>query len=41
VRQGLLPAPYQIGPNSVAFRAQQIIERDRALARKTYGPATA
>ena len=28
VRAGLLPAPYEIGPNSVAFSSQEIRERD-------------
>ncbi len=37
VRAGLLPAPYEIGPNSVAFSAQEISERDANLPRKTYG----
>ncbi len=37
VRAGLLPAPYEIGPNSVAFSAQEIQKRDAGLKRKTYG----
>ena len=37
VRAGLLPAPYEIGPNSVAFSSQEIRERDASLTRKTYG----
>ncbi len=37
VRAGLLPAPYEIGPNSVAFSSQEIRERDAGLKRKTYG----
>ncbi len=37
VRAGLLPAPYEIGPNSVAFSSQEIQERDAGLKRKTYG----
>ena len=37
VRAGLLPAPYQIGPGSVAFSLREIQERDTSLKRKTYG----
>ncbi len=37
VRAGLLPAPYENGPNSVAFKTQEIEERDAKLPRKTYG----
>ncbi len=37
VRAGLLPAPYAIGPNSVGFSSQEILERDAGLTRKTYG----
>ncbi len=37
VRAGLLPAPYEIGPNSAGFRSQEIRERDAKLKRKTYG----
>ncbi len=37
VHAGLLPAPYEIGPNSVAFKSQEIQERDDSLKRKTYG----
>ncbi len=36
VRAGLLPAPYSIGPNSVAFRSQEIRDHDANLKRKTY-----
>ncbi len=36
VRAGLLPAPYSNGPNSVAFKTQEIEERDANLRRKTY-----
>jgi predicted DNA-binding transcriptional regulator AlpA len=39
VRAGLLPAPYMIGPNSVAFASDEIDERDAALTRRTYAPA--
>jgi predicted DNA-binding transcriptional regulator AlpA len=39
VRAGLLPAPYEIGPNSVGFSFQEIRERDAGLKRKTYGQA--
>jgi len=37
VRAGLLPAPYQVGPNSVGFDSEEILERDASLQRKTYG----
>ena len=39
VRAGLLPAPYQTGPNSVDFDAVEIEARDAGLKRCTYGPA--
>ena len=38
-RAGLLPAPYQIGPNSVGFALDEIEARDAGLKRKTYAPA--
>ena len=41
VRAGLLPAPYEIGPNSVAFKSQEIRERDASLKRKSYGQESA
>ncbi len=41
VRAGLLPAPYENGPNSVAFKIQEIEERDAKLPRKTYGQEAA
>ena len=41
VRAGLLPAPYETGPNSVGFRSQEIRERDARLTRKTYGQESA
>ncbi len=41
VRAGLLPAPYENGPNSVAFKTQEIEERDAKLPRKTYGQEAA
>ncbi len=41
VRAGLLPAPYEIGPNSVAFSSQEIRERDASRKRKTYGQESA
>ena len=41
VRAGLLPAPFSIGPNSVAFKSQEIQERDASLKRKTYGQGAA
>ena len=36
VRAGPLPAPYEIGPNSVAFSSQEIRDRDASLKRKSY-----
>ncbi len=41
VRAGLLPAPYEIGPNSVAFKSQEIQERDDSLKRATNGQEAA
>ncbi len=41
VRAGLLPAPYEIGPNSVAFSSQEIWDRDASLKRKNYAPEAA
>ena len=41
VRAGLLPGPYQTGPNSVGFSCQEIRDRDAKLARVTYGPEAA
>ena len=41
VRAGLLPAPYEIGPNSVAFSLREIQERDASLKQKTYGQEAA
>ena len=37
VRAGLLPAPYETGPNSVGFSSREIRDRDASLKRKTYG----
>ena len=37
VRKGLLPAPYEVGPNTVGFRVEEILERDANLKRKSYG----
>jgi predicted DNA-binding transcriptional regulator AlpA len=37
VRAGLLPAPYETGPNSVGFDSEEIQARDAGLSRKTYG----
>ena len=37
VRAGLLPAPYEIGPNSVGFASDEIDERDANLTRRAYG----
>ena len=41
VRAGLLPAPYEIGPNSVAFSLREIQERDASLKRAAYGQEVA
>ena len=38
---GLLPTPYETGPGSVGFAAQEIEERDAKLPRKTYGQEAA
>ncbi len=38
VRAGILPPPYQTGPNSVDFDADEIDERDAGLERVTYAP---
>jgi predicted DNA-binding transcriptional regulator AlpA len=40
VRAGLLPAPYELGPNSVGFSSSEIQERDSNLTRRAYGPAS-
>lgn len=36
---GLLPAPYEIGPNSRGFDSAEIEARDAKLARRAYSPA--
>ena len=36
VRLGLLPPPYQLGPNSVAFASDELDARDAGLTRKIY-----
>ena len=41
VRAGLLPAPYETGPNSVGFDSEEVDERDAGLKRKTYGQEAA
>ena len=41
VRAGLLPAPYETGPNSVGFDSDEVDERDAGLKRKTYGQEAA
>ena len=41
VRLGLLPAPYEVGPNTAGFSVPEIIERDAKLKRKSYGPEAA
>ncbi len=41
IRAGLLPAPYEIGPNSVGFDSDEIQERDAGLKRKNYAPQAA
>ena len=40
VRAGLLPAPYETGPNSVGFASDELDERDAGLKRRDYGPAS-
>ena len=39
VRAGLLPAPYETGPNSRGFDADEIDKRDANLTRRAYAPA--
>ncbi len=39
VRAGLLPPPYETGPNSVGFDSEEIQERDAGLKRRAYAPA--
>jgi len=39
VRDGRLPPPYQIGPNSVGFASDELDERDAKLVRCGYAPA--
>jgi len=39
VRFGLLPAPYETGPNSFGFASDELDERDAKLARCTYAPS--
>ena len=41
VRDGLLPAPYETGPNSVGFASDELDERDAGLKRRDYGQAAA
>jgi predicted DNA-binding transcriptional regulator AlpA len=41
VRAGLLPAPYETGPNSVGFASDELDERDAGLKRRDYGQAAA
>jgi predicted DNA-binding transcriptional regulator AlpA len=38
-RAGLLPAPYETGPNSVGFASDELDERDAGLKRRDYGQA--
>ena len=40
VRAGRLPAPVQLGPNSVAFRGQEIRETEDSLERVAYSGQT-
>ena len=40
VRAGLLPAPYETGPNSVGFASDELDKRDAGLTRRAYGPAS-
>jgi len=37
VRAGLLPPPYEVGPNSVGFASDELDERDARLKRRDYG----
>jgi len=37
VRAGLLPKPYQTGPNSIGFDAEEVDQRDADLPRRNYG----
>ena len=39
IRAGLLPAPYETGPNSVGFASDEIDERDAGLKRRAYAPS--
>lgn len=39
VRAGILPAPYNTGPNSRGFASDEIEERDAHLPRRDYGQA--
>ena len=41
VRAGRLPAPYQLGPNTVAFSLPEILSSEAKLKRKSYGPEAA
>ena len=36
VRAGILPAPYETGPNSVGFSSQEISDHDANLKRRPY-----
>ena len=38
VKIGRLPAPYQLGPNTVAFSLPEILNSEAKLERKSYGP---
>lgn len=40
VRAGILPAPYETGPNSRGFASDEIEERDAGLPRRDYGAAS-
>ena len=40
VRAGLLPPPYQTGPNSIGFDSEEVDERDANLPRRAYGQAS-
>ena len=41
VRAGRLPAPYQLGPNTVAFSLPEILSSEANLKRKNYAPEAA
>ena len=38
VKIGRLPAPYELGPKSVAFSLSEILNSEAELKRRVYGP---